>query len=456
MRTLILICAAGLLLAPATARAGDDEDVRARLVSYERLLSRCHTDPAAIWFVKELRELRDEHPDVDERNLRHLRLELLAESRNDRAARYFVSLLDEEKPPAPAAGSPEEMFEAMKRALLGGDAEALYEMIPPGDRKRIADRETAVRLLREALRELNREPDRIRETVLVSSKVGGDRCTLTVRTDDDEDDVELIRVDGRWYWPDVKRILRFPEASADVPEEPAWELGATLVYEVDGPTEGLVEAVNARLRGVGQRHVNLHVRDGARLEVALSKAATEKTVERVKALLARPGSLEFMVVAKEGSEWPERKHRESRGEEYEGPRKGFRWVPLRRPADVPDRLLETATVFRGEDLDPDGLRAEPSPVGPGYQVLFSLKEERREAFADFSEQIIGRQLAIVIEGGIESAPVVRDRLPGRAIITGGGMGGFSKEEAEDLVNVLRSGPLPAKLILIEEEKTREK
>src|SRR6185369_8327457 len=52
-----------------------------------------------------------------------------------------------------------------------------------------------------------------------------------------------------------------------------------------------------------------------------------------------------------------------------------------------------------------------------------------------------RNLAIVLDGLIMSAPALQARIRDAGIITGK----FSKTEIEDLVNILRSGALPATL-----------
>ena len=60
---------------------------------------------------------------------------------------------------------------------------------------------------------------------------------------------------------------------------------------------------------------------------------------------------------------------------------------------------------------------------------------------------IGKQLAIVLDGKIISAPVIRD-----TIASGNGQisGGFTFQTATDLALLLRSGALPAPLNIIEE------
>jgi preprotein translocase subunit SecD len=68
-------------------------------------------------------------------------------------------------------------------------------------------------------------------------------------------------------------------------------------------------------------------------------------------------------------------------------------------------------------------------------------------FADLTSANVGRRLAIVLDGNLYSAPVIRERIPsGQAQITGG----FTSEEATDLAIVLRAGALPAPVQVLEE------
>jgi preprotein translocase subunit SecD len=56
-------------------------------------------------------------------------------------------------------------------------------------------------------------------------------------------------------------------------------------------------------------------------------------------------------------------------------------------------------------------------------------------------------MAIVLDGKVQSAPVIQDRIGGgRAVITGS----FTLDEARDLALVLRAGALPAPVVIAEE------
>ncbi|MCE3039311.1 protein translocase subunit SecD [Helicobacter anatolicus] len=79
-------------------------------------------------------------------------------------------------------------------------------------------------------------------------------------------------------------------------------------------------------------------------------------------------------------------------------------------------------------------------------VSFSLDSQGAKIFGDFSGANIGKRMAIVLDGKVYSAPVIRQRIGGGS---GQISGGFSVEQASDLAITLRSGALPAPLEVIE-------
>ena len=80
-------------------------------------------------------------------------------------------------------------------------------------------------------------------------------------------------------------------------------------------------------------------------------------------------------------------------------------------------------------------------------VSFTLDRVGAKRFGKATSTGIGKQLAIVLDGKIISAPVIRD-----TIASGSGQisGGFTFQSATDLALLLRSGALPAPLNIIEE------
>jgi preprotein translocase subunit SecD len=79
-------------------------------------------------------------------------------------------------------------------------------------------------------------------------------------------------------------------------------------------------------------------------------------------------------------------------------------------------------------------------------VSFSFNQDGARRFGQFTEQNIGRNLAIVLDNRVFSAPTIQSRITDEGQITGS----FTQQEAQDLSLVLRSGALPAPLTILEE------
>ena len=80
-------------------------------------------------------------------------------------------------------------------------------------------------------------------------------------------------------------------------------------------------------------------------------------------------------------------------------------------------------------------------------VGFQLDRKGGRKFARLSEENVGRRLAIMLDGVIQSAPVIKEKIPsGEGVISGR----FSHDEASDLAIALRAGALPAPIKIVEE------
>jgi SecD/SecF fusion protein len=84
----------------------------------------------------------------------------------------------------------------------------------------------------------------------------------------------------------------------------------------------------------------------------------------------------------------------------------------------------------------------------GYRVDLTMRKEDWRKWAQITGANVERQIAIVLDGIVQSAPVVRERIPnGRSQIT---MGDATMEEAKTLAIILKAGALPAPLKVVEE------
>jgi preprotein translocase subunit SecD len=111
---------------------------------------------------------------------------------------------------------------------------------------------------------------------------------------------------------------------------------------------------------------------------------------------------------------------------------GQRFYALESRRVITGRDLKTARMSQGQFNEPN--------------VAFVLTREGGRKFADTTGASIGRNLAIVLDGKVMSAPTIEDRINDQGIIRGD----FTFQEVQDLVTVLRSGALPAGLTYLEE------
>ena len=106
-------------------------------------------------------------------------------------------------------------------------------------------------------------------------------------------------------------------------------------------------------------------------------------------------------------------------------------------------LLQRLAAVTGRDIK----NARPSQDQNNRPaVSFSLKAEGASKFEKVTGGNIGKQLAIVLDNRVQSAPRIDGRISDSGIITGS----FTPERANDLALILRSGALPAGLVYLEE------
>ena len=106
-------------------------------------------------------------------------------------------------------------------------------------------------------------------------------------------------------------------------------------------------------------------------------------------------------------------------------------------------LLNKVAAITGRDMK----TANPSSDEFGKPaVSFNLSSDGADRFEKITGANIGKQLAIVLDGKVQSAPSIRGQIRDSGQISGS----FTLEQANDLALVLRSGALPASLTYLEE------
>jgi preprotein translocase subunit SecD len=160
--------------------------------------------------------------------------------------------------------------------------------------------------------------------------------------------------------------------------------------------------------------------------------------QRAKDLIGKTAVLEFKLVAA--------------GADPSKPSPGTEVLPGEERDPVTNQMnskttytVERKTLMTGEVIA--DARVRPSTQMEGPYVELVLNSRGAKLFEDITAANVNRQLAIVLDGKVKSAPVIRERIGGgRASITGN----FDLREARDLAIVLRAGALPAPVTLQEE------
>jgi len=110
-------------------------------------------------------------------------------------------------------------------------------------------------------------------------------------------------------------------------------------------------------------------------------------------------------------------------------------------------VLEEEPMITGEYLADAG-PASRDPTFNQPVVPFEMSRRGARIFERATSRNVGERMAIVLDGRVQSAPVIRQTLSRRAQIELGSSG--SLEEAQDLALVLRAGALPQPIQIVEE------
>lgn len=197
-----------------------------------------------------------------------------------------------------------------------------------------------------------------------------------------------------------------------------------------GPAiEGAIEKIRRRVDDFGVKEAPVTPVGKDSILVQIPGRVDRETIARLREV----GKLEFKLV----DDSTERIAAALKGEvpqDYE--LKRYKELPL---------LLEKEPAITGADLE------ESFAIYQDYMPVVTLQfnSEGGKKFATITEENVGRQLAIVLDEKVISAPQIRT-----PILNGKGQieGDFSFEEARILSFILNSGALPVPLV-IEEERT---
>lgn len=221
--------------------------------------------------------------------------------------------------------------------------------------------------------------------------------------------------------------------------------GSELLYKIKaeekgeqhpGLTNEIISLLEKRIDPQGVLEYRLQQQGMQRILIQVP-GATKSEIESLKQRITRLGKLEFrLAVPPDSSEYSDAKAGKSVPGFYK------HWLRKKKGEEAETQewfLVRNKIEITGEHLTrvfPD--RKDIKPV-----IGFEFDQEGRAKFGRLTERNIGKPLAIILDGTLYSAPVIRDRIPGKGIIEGN----FTQDEVNDLIAVMRAGSLPADLEL---------
>ena len=192
-----------------------------------------------------------------------------------------------------------------------------------------------------------------------------------------------------------------------------------------------IEIVRRRIDALGTKEPSIQSQGGKYILVQLPGVDNP---EHIKNLIGQTAKMTFHLVNESVT-----------GEQMASGRapSGTEFLPY---MDMPGQMIP---VYSRVEVSGDSLKDSQAEFDqnnmPVVSTVFDASGARR--FAKLTTEHVNERFAIVLDGKVLSAPVIREPIPGgRGQISGG----FTLQGAKDLAVLLRSGALPAPLQVIEE------
>jgi preprotein translocase subunit SecD len=197
-----------------------------------------------------------------------------------------------------------------------------------------------------------------------------------------------------------------------------------------------VETIRNRLDQFGLAEPSVVRQGKTDIVVELPGIKSQEQEKRARELISKPANLEMMAVDEQRAD-----------QVYTmSPAKAAQYgdVILEGSAD-PSRkyLLKEIPILNGSQITDAKVAFDQNnqPI-----INFTLNAIGAKIFADFSGKSVGKRMAVVLDGKVYSAPVIRERIGGGS---GQISGGFTVSEAGNVAIALRSGALPASVKMLE-------
>ncbi len=225
--------------------------------------------------------------------------------------------------------------------------------------------------------------------------------------------------------------------------------GVSLVYEAKGKSidpevlAKTVEKIRNRVDKLGVSEPEITVLGSRNIEVQLPGIHDP---ERAKTLVGQTAQLQFRIVQE--------------SKDQKDAKKDPNWQVTTGEANLQPNNAVTLPLTEGKNavilkLGPTLLKGDAiKKAAVGYdtsnnaKIDFTLNSAGSKKFTTITQQNTGKQLAIVLDYKVESAPNIKEAITGG---TGEITGNFTDKEAKDLAIVLQTGALPVELKLLTEQ-----
>jgi preprotein translocase subunit SecD len=192
-----------------------------------------------------------------------------------------------------------------------------------------------------------------------------------------------------------------------------------------------IEIVRRRIDALGTKEPSIQSQGGKYILVQLPGVDNP---EHIKNLIGQTAKMTFHLVNENVTSEQMASGRAPNGTEF---------LPYMDMGGLPIAVYSRVEVS-GESLKDSQAEFDQHNM-PVVSTVFDASGARR--FAKLTTEHVNERFAIVLDGKVLSAPVIREPIPGgRGQISGG----FTLQGAKDLAVLLRSGALPAPLQVIEE------
>lgn len=233
---------------------------------------------------------------------------------------------------------------------------------------------------------------------------------------------------------------------------------------------GAMEIIRSRIDSTGVSEPLIRLQGNDKIEISLPGVSSPRQAKKiisstakVEYHLAEPSPMKYTAMANEDiegyrelkSEAQRNTYRREIAEKINLPPEYGIYVYWEKRKNEEGRIdlmptrfivLENDVALSGDDIS-SNVYANFYPEQMQHVIEFRLTDEGRVKFANITTKNTGRQLAVVIDEKVRSAPNIREPITGGSAQISGS---FTQQEAKDIALIMKEGALPVPIKIVEE------